>query len=114
MGFFKQVTGNIKVDLEKNRIVRTMIKNFPVEYHAMSAIESALWIKNQLNGEEISKIHVDTFSVAHRIIVKDPEKLTPKSKSLINPRRINLRFPQPFEWHIVQKQPHPYWDPVEN
>ena len=80
MGFFKQVTGSIKVDLEKNRIVRTMIKNFPVEYHAMSAIESALWIKNQLNGEEISKIHVDTFSVAHRIIVKDPEKLRPKTK----------------------------------
>ncbi len=80
MGFFKQVTGNIKVNLEDNRILRTMIKNYPVEYHAMSAVESALWIRNQLNGEEIRKVEVDTFSVAHKIIVKDPEKLRPKTK----------------------------------
>ncbi len=80
MGFFKQVTGSIQVDLSKNRIVRTMIKNFPVEYHAMSAVESALEIRKQLNGEEIKDVSVDTFSVAHKIIVKDPEKLRPKTK----------------------------------
>ncbi len=80
MGFFKQVTGNISIDLGKNRIVRTMIKNFPVEYHAMSAVESALAIRDQLNGEEIKSVKVETFSVAHKIIVKDPEKLRPKTK----------------------------------
>ncbi|MGC8562500.1 MAG: MmgE/PrpD family protein [Thermoplasmata archaeon] len=80
MGFFKQITGKIGVDLEKNRVVRTMIKNFPVEYHAMSAIEAALWIRNQMNGERIKSVKVDTFSVAHKIIVKDPEKLRPKTK----------------------------------
>ncbi len=80
MGLFKQVTGDIRVDLEKNRVLKTMIKNFPVEYHAMSAVESALWIREQLNGEEIEKVDVDTFSVAHKIIVKDPEKLRPKTK----------------------------------
>ena len=57
-----------------------MIKNFPVEYHAMSAVEAALSIKNQLNGEEIKSVSVETFSVAHKIIVKDPEKLRPKTK----------------------------------
>lgn len=80
MGFFKQVTGDINVSLKENRILRTMIKNFPVEYHAMSAVESALWIRDQLNGEEIKSVTVDTFSVAHKIIVKDPEKLRPKTK----------------------------------
>jgi 2-methylcitrate dehydratase len=80
MGFFKQITGKIDVDLEKNRVVRTMIKNFPVEYHAMSAIEAALSIKDQMNGEKIKSVKVDTFSVAHKIIVKDPEKLRPKTK----------------------------------
>ena len=80
MGFFKQITGNIEVDLERNRVVRTMIKNFPVEYHAMSAIEAALSIKDQMNGEKIRSVNVDTFSVAHKIIVKDPEKLRPKTK----------------------------------
>jgi 2-methylcitrate dehydratase len=80
MGFFKQITGKIDVDLEKNRVVRTMIKNFPVEYHAMSAIEAALSIKEQMNGEKIKSVNVETFSVAHKIIVKDPEKLRPKTK----------------------------------
>ncbi len=80
MGFFKQITGKIGIDLEKNRVVRTMIKNFPVEYHAMSAIEAALSIKDQMNGEKIKSVKVDTFSVAHKIIVKDPEKLRPKTK----------------------------------
>lgn len=80
MGFFKQITGKIDIDLEKNRVVRTMIKNFPVEYHAMSAIEAALSIKDQMNGEKIKSVKVDTFSVAHKIIVKDPEKLRPKTK----------------------------------
>ncbi|MCL5408062.1 MAG: MmgE/PrpD family protein [Candidatus Thermoplasmatota archaeon] len=80
MGFFKQVTGNVSIDLKNNRILRTMIKNFPVEYHAMSAVESALWIKDRLNGEMINSVKVDTFSVAQKIIVKDPEKLRPKTK----------------------------------
>ncbi len=80
MGFFKQVTGEISIDLRENRIVKTMIKNYPVEYHAMSAVEAALWLKDQLNGDEIRSVSVDTFSVAHKIIVKDPEKLRPKTK----------------------------------
>jgi 2-methylcitrate dehydratase len=80
MGFFKQVSGDIKLDLVRNRILRTMIKNFPVEYHAMSAVEAALWLRDQINGEAIRSVEVDTFSVAHKIIVKDPEKLRPKTK----------------------------------
>ncbi len=80
MGFFRQVTGDISLDLEKNRVVRTMIKNFPVEYHAMSAVEAALALREQINGERIRSVRVETFSVAHKIIVKDPEKLRPKTK----------------------------------
>lgn len=80
MGFFKQVTGNISLDLNLNRIPKTMIKNFPVEYHAMSAVEAALDLRKQINGEKIRSIEVDTFSVAHKIIVKDPEKLRPRTK----------------------------------
>lgn len=78
-GFFKQVTGEINLDLNKNRIVRTMIKNFPVEYHAMSAVEAALKLRDQIDGE-IETIEVETFKVAYDIIVKDPEKLEPKTK----------------------------------
>ncbi|MGC8645060.1 MAG: MmgE/PrpD family protein [Thermoplasmata archaeon] len=80
MGFFNQVTGKISLDLEKNRILRTMIKHFPVEYHAMSAVEAALALREEIGNEEIERIEVETFSVAHKIIVKDPEKLRPKTK----------------------------------
>ncbi|MEM0126527.1 MAG: MmgE/PrpD family protein [Thermoplasmatales archaeon] len=80
MGFFNQITGNINPDFESNRILKTMIKSYPVEYHAMSAVDAALDIKDQLQNEDIKSIEVETFSVAHKIIVKDPEKLRPKTK----------------------------------
>jgi 2-methylcitrate dehydratase len=79
MGFFKQVSGGFKLDLKTDRIVKTMIKNYPVEYHAMSGVEAALKLKEKLSGR-IEKIDVETFSVANKIIVKDPEKLRPKTK----------------------------------
>jgi len=80
MGFFKQVSGEFNLDLTKNYILKTMIKNFPVEYHAMSAVEAALNVKEKIGNEKIDEIRVDTFSVAHKIIVKDIEKLRPKTK----------------------------------
>jgi 2-methylcitrate dehydratase len=78
-GFFRQVSGDLTLNFEKNRIIRTMIKHFPVEYHAMSAVEVALKLKNEIEGE-IESIEVETFQVAYDIIVKDPEKWAPKTK----------------------------------
>lgn len=78
-GFLRQVTGNITLNLEKNRILKTMIKNYPVEYHAMSSVEVALKLKSEIEGE-IESIEVETFQVAYDIIIKDPEKLEPKTK----------------------------------
>lgn len=79
MGFFKQVSGDFNLELERDRILRTMIKNYPVEYHAMSAAEAAINLRNRIKGS-IKKVDVETFSVAHKIIIKDPEKLRPKTK----------------------------------
>ena len=79
MGFFKQVSGKFTLHLDMNRILRTMIKNYPVEYHAMSAVESCESLHSSLKGE-IKKIEVETFSVADKIIIKDPEKKRPKTK----------------------------------
>jgi 2-methylcitrate dehydratase len=56
-----------------------MIKNYPVEYHAMSAAQAALELKEMVSGE-ILEIEVETFEVANKIIIKDPEKLRPKTK----------------------------------
>jgi len=80
MGFFKQVSGEFDLDFSKNRVLRTMIKNYPVEYHAMSAVDAALRIHNKMKGNRIESIEVKTFSVAYKIIVKDAEKLRPKTK----------------------------------
>lgn len=78
-GFFKQVSGRFDLSLDINKIKRTMIKNYPVEYHAMSAVETCSGIREKLKGS-IKKIKVDTFAVADRIIIKDPEKKRPKTK----------------------------------
>ena len=79
MGFVKQVSGPLNLGLGKKRVLRTMIKNYPVEYHAMSAVEASLKIHEKLSGG-IRKISVETFEVANKIIIKDPEKLRPKTK----------------------------------
>ena len=78
-GFMKQVSGGFNLSLEVDRIKKTMIKNYPVEYHAMSAVETCSRIRGKLNGN-IKRIHVDTFAVADKIIIKDPEKKRPKTK----------------------------------
>ncbi len=79
MGFFQQVTGGFNLELDNTRVRKTMIKNYPVEYHAMSAAEVACALRDKIKGK-IAEIEVETFSVAHRIIIKDPEKLRPKTK----------------------------------
>ncbi len=79
MGFFKQVSGTFSLDFAKNHVLQTMIKNYPVEFHAMSAAQAALDLKEKVNGD-ILGIEVETFEVAHRIIIRDPEKLRPKTK----------------------------------
>lgn len=79
MGFFKQVSGEFDLDIGHGMVLKTMIKNFPVEYHAMSAAEVANNLRGRIEGK-IRKIDVETFEVAHKIIIKDPEKLRPKTR----------------------------------
>lgn len=79
MGFFKQVSGPMKLAPKKDAVLRTMIKNYPVEYHAMSAAEAAESIHEEIRGR-IKSVQVETFKVANDIIIKDPEKLRPKTR----------------------------------
>lgn len=79
MGFFKQVTGDIQVSPDANLILKTHIKNFPVEYHAMSATEAAIRLRKRIK-DQVKKVNIETFTVAYNIIVKDPEKWAPQNK----------------------------------
>ncbi len=65
---------------EEFRIHKTSIKYWPVEYHAMSAVEAALKLRERIPVDQIEKIFVKTFTVSYRIIVKDPEKWDPKTR----------------------------------
>ncbi|MCL4438277.1 MAG: MmgE/PrpD family protein [Candidatus Thermoplasmatota archaeon] len=79
MGFFRQVSGPMNIRPKRDAVLRTMIKNYPVEYHAMSAAEAATSIHDEIKGE-IKTVNVETFKVANDIIIKDPEKLRPRTR----------------------------------
>ncbi len=89
MGFWNQVSGSFNLDRmggedgEQYKILQTSIKYYPVEYHAMSAVEAALQVRDRLGGlrsDDISETRIKTFQVCHNIIVKDPEKWNPKTR----------------------------------
>lgn len=83
-GFFNVVSKQpFKLSLEIGRgemVTRTLIKSWPVEYHAMSAVEACLRIREHVSPEEIESVEVETFSVSYRIIAKDPEKWDPRTR----------------------------------
>jgi 2-methylcitrate dehydratase len=59
---------------------KTYIKNWPAEYHAQSAIDAALQIREQIGGPAaIDRVLVETFNAAVEIIA-DPEKWRPKTR----------------------------------
>ncbi|MEM2909823.1 MAG: MmgE/PrpD family protein [Nitrososphaerota archaeon] len=90
MGFIKQLLhGDFDASVlaplaEKRpprRILDTYIKPYPVEYHAQTAVEAALKLREELKPEDIEKIIIDTFQTAYDIIgPKDPEKWDPHTK----------------------------------
>ena len=69
------------------KILDTYIKPYPVEYHAQSAVEAAMHIREKIvktEGEwdvsHIKDIVVESFDVAIEIIGRDPEKWHPKTR----------------------------------
>ncbi len=68
---------------ETYKILQTSIKFWPVEYHAMSAVEAALKVREkagQVTPDNIAAVNVETFTVGYNIIVKDPEKWDPRTR----------------------------------
>ena len=93
MGFDAQLLGGERFDegslrrLEgmapPARILDTHIKNWPVEYHAQSAVDAALQLRAELPSSAdplTAKIEIDTFDAAYQIIAKDPEKWDPRTR----------------------------------
>ena len=80
----EQVPGRAPVPF---KILDTYIKHFPVEYHAQTAVEAALALRNELieaEGpqaiERLSDIEIGSYDVAIEIIGRDPEKWQPTTR----------------------------------
>jgi len=85
MGFWNQVSGTFDLKLgdgrsEPFKVAETSIKNYPVEYHAMSAVEAALRARERMSADQIDSVEIETFTAAYTIIAKDPEKWDPRTR----------------------------------
>jgi 2-methylcitrate dehydratase len=92
MAYVRQVLGG-EVDLgalsglgrrePPSAILGTHIKRWPVEYHAQSAVDAALEVRDELRApaaDRIVSIHVHTFDAGYRIIAEDREKWDPRTR----------------------------------
>ena len=69
------------------KILDTYIKRYPVEYHAQTAVEAALVLRNELIGAEgaraleyVMDVEIGSYDVAIEIIGRDPEKWQPTTR----------------------------------
>jgi 2-methylcitrate dehydratase len=95
-GFVKLVSGPLDLALMAGeqrdsgssfKILDTYIKHYPVEYHAQTAVEAALALRDEMVRTEgpgvlaeISRIVIDSYDVAIEIIGRDPEKWLPRTR----------------------------------
>lgn len=97
-GFMKLVSGPLDLPLLGGeahdgprrapfKITETYIKHYPVEYHAQTAVEAALEVREEMikaNGpgilDKLAEIAIDSYDVAVEIIGRDPEKWRPQTR----------------------------------
>jgi len=90
MGFFNQVSGRFQLDVQsfggKGRgfkLEETLVKFYPAEYHAQTAIWAALDLRNKIEGDPLKRIAfvgVETHEAGYTILGKDPEKWSPETR----------------------------------
>ncbi len=91
LGFFRLVTrqpfqlapfGGEAGNTDGFMINKTHIKYWPAEYHSQSAIDAALRLRQQLQGDisRISHIRIDTFEASYNIIGKYPQAWVPQTR----------------------------------
>lgn len=91
LGFFRLVTrqpftlpplGGEAENRDGFMIGKTYIKYWPAEYHSQSAIDAALQLRHQLQGniQRIQSIQVSTFEASYNIIGKYPQAWAPQTR----------------------------------
>ena len=63
-------------------INKTYIKFWPAEYHSQSAIDAALQLRAELNGDvsQVASIDIHTFEASYNIIGKYPQAWAPQTR----------------------------------
>ena len=88
MGFFRQVSGPFKLDVEifggrkgRYKVTETYVKYWPAEYHAQSAIWAALEVRRRVKDlDRVKSVLVETHEAGFNILGKGREKWAPKTK----------------------------------
>lgn len=95
MGFEKELgvsLGNVKEVFDKTKeampgegpasmILKTSIKYWPAEYHSQSAIEAALFLRNQISDlSQVKTMVIESHDASVDIIGSEPEKWRPQSR----------------------------------
>ena len=97
-GFMKLVSGPFDLaalggetgqpsEIGRFKILDTYIKHYPVEYHAQTAVEAAMALRNELLEAEgaraidrVTDVEIGSYDVAIEIIGRDPEKWQPTTR----------------------------------
>jgi 2-methylcitrate dehydratase len=72
-GFMDAIAGRFEIDWSKEgleSVTRTIVKKYNAEIHSQSAIEGVLELKreHQIVGNDVDRIEIEIFDVAHKII----------------------------------------------
>src|SRR5437588_2686675 len=95
MGFEKELgvsLGNVREVFDKTKeampgegpasmILKTSIKYWPAEYHSQSAIEAALFLRNQIEDlSQVKSMMIESHDASVDIIGSEPEKWRPQNR----------------------------------
>src|SRR3989304_5936503 len=72
-GFMESIAGRFEIDWSREdleRVTRTSLKKYNAEFHSQSTLEGVLELKAEhgIRPDEIERIEIETFDVAHHII----------------------------------------------
>ena len=127
MGFEKQLgvsLGNVgekfAVPFAKNNggpasmILRTSIKFWPAEYHSQSAVEAALFLRQQIGkGVEVKSMTIESHDTSVDIIGSEPEKWKPETRETADHSLPYITAVALIDGEVTEKQfqPERFKDP---
>src|SRR5438132_59332 len=96
-------------------ILRTSIKFWPAEYHSQSAIEAALFLRQQIGkGVEVKSMTIESHDASVDIIGSEPEKWKPETRETADHSLPYITAIALIDGEVTEKQFHPerFTDPT--